>query len=152
MNINELKVEKIALVLLTSFIIILFLDYCFGISQIITHHYPEIKISSEQHKNILKIVLISIIPLIGFISLTEFNKNILSNLILPFLTFVSSFFIYDLISLKIIYRILILIPIQLILFLFIFQLLTPYLSHCLFKLSSYNRKVKFDLWKKRNKK
>jgi len=152
MNINELKVEKIALVLLTCFIIILFLDYSFGISQIITHYYPEIKISTDQHKNILKMVLISIIPLISFISLTEFKRgDILVNLILPFLTFVSSFFIYDFIYLKTIYKLLIIIPIQLFLFLFIFQLMIPYLSHYIKIISDYNSKITSKLTTKRKK-
>jgi hypothetical protein len=93
MDIKDLKVEKIALLLLSLFVLILFVDYSFNITELIKQKY---KIDINDMSKLRYLVLISIVPIVSFISKTEWDNkpNILSNSILPFLTFILGFYLY----------------------------------------------------------
>jgi hypothetical protein len=124
MDLDKIRVEKIALLLLLSLIMVLFLDYAFNISQIIKHYYPEISIDLKQRSRLVMLIAISLVPIMGFISLTSFKKenaDILLDTLLPFLTFVF---------------------VQLILFLSIFQFLMSIFAYFLQKVSKMNQWLK----------
>lgn len=74
MEIKEIKIEKIALFLLTTFILILFVDYCFDITTIINQNTTA-NFSSLKRTRLVSIIFISILPIINFIDLTEFRRN-----------------------------------------------------------------------------
>ena len=75
MNINEIRIEKIIILLLALFGIILFIDYTFGISNVIQIYYKNKNLSSFKRDLFLCLYTISIIPCIGFYSLCNFDKN-----------------------------------------------------------------------------
>jgi len=92
MDIKDLKVEKIALVLLTLFILILFVDYSFNITELIKQKY---QIDINNMNKLRYLVLISIVPIVCFISKTVYDNkpDLLINSIIPFLTFILGFYL-----------------------------------------------------------
>ncbi len=100
MNLKDLNIEKVALAVLIIFIITLFLDYIFKISFVISHFY-SIKIETNQQNRLIMLVSISVVPILQFLSKCTFDRkqnnepDVLVNSIIPFLAFISGYYIYN---------------------------------------------------------
>ncbi len=98
MNLKDFNVEKVALALLTFFVLILFIDYTFSISVLISKFY-KLDIDSEHRRRLLTLVSISIVPILNFLSKCTFDRisknepNIMTNSITPFLAFIIGFYL-----------------------------------------------------------
>jgi hypothetical protein len=75
MNINDLKVEKISIISLFICGLILFVEYVFGISNIVYVIYDKPIINNFNRDLFLFLYTISIIPIVGFNSKCIFKRN-----------------------------------------------------------------------------
>jgi len=127
MNLHDAKIEKLILLTTILFGLILFIDYVFGISNII-HAYDKNIDKIHFNRNIfLHLYSVSLIPVLSFYGLCSFNRNIsnksetepeiLINFIQPFFTFVLGYYTFMFLeNLKIDLRIVIVIIIQFLFF------------------------------------
>lgn len=74
MNLKDLNIEKIALALLVIFVFVLFIDYTFNISVLISKFY-QLDINTEQRRKLLMLVSISIVPILYFLSKFSFYRK-----------------------------------------------------------------------------
>jgi len=153
MNLENIKIEKIAILLLVFFVIVLFIDYTFNISLLIKGLNVKLEKCDFNRSNLLHFVSISIIPIMGFISYAE-SKNkseILVDSIIPFLTFVLGFYLFKIPIFDNILKMILILFVQFLSFLFLFPLILPYLKNWLSYFYMYNSKVNINLDIKRVK-
>ena len=130
---KDIKIEKLILLTTILFGLILFIDYVFGISNLI-HVYDKELMEMHLKRNIfLHLYSVSLIHVLGFYSLCSYNRNtsnkpdnepeILLNSTQPFITFILGYYLYMLfIDLRIDLRIILTITIQYIFFMTISQI------------------------------
>lgn len=146
MNLKDLNVEKVALALLIIFVLVLFIDYTFNISILISKFY-KLDIDSEQRKKLLTLVSISIVPILQFLSKCSFDRksnnepDIMVNSIAPFLAFIIGFYLIKVSFFSSIEGLFLIMFIQLILLLTVLITLQLILSKFILWVTKINKKI-----------
>lgn len=101
---KDVKIEKLVLLTTILFGLILFIDYVFGISNLIHIYNKELNEIHLRRNIFLHFYSVSLIPVLGFYGLCSYNRNlssnhnkepdILINSIQPFTTFILGYYIY----------------------------------------------------------
>lgn len=145
MNLKDLNVEKIVLALLIIFVFVLFIDYTFNISILISKFY-QLDIDTEQRRKLLTLVSISIVPILQFLSKCSFDRksnnepDILVNSISPFLAFIIGFYLLKIDFFSSVEGLFLIMFIQLILLLTVLTTLQLLLSKVIIWYSDFNKK------------
>ena len=124
---KDIKIEKLILLTTILFGLILFIDYVFGVSNLIHVYDKELNEIHLRRNIFLHLYSVVLIPVLGFYGLLSYNRNqssnpdkepdILINSIQPFVTFIVGYYIYSVfIDLKIDLRIILVILIQFLFF------------------------------------
>jgi len=143
MNLKDLNVEKVALALLIIFVFVLFIDYTFNISILISKFY-QLDIDTEQRRKLLTLVSISIVPILQFLSKCSFDRksnnepDILVNSISPFLAFIIGFYLLKIDFFSSVEGLFLIMFIQLILLLTVLTTLQLLLSKVIIWYSDFN--------------
>lgn len=146
MNLKDLNVEKVALALLIIFVFVLFIDYTFNISILISKFY-KLDIDTEQRKKLLTLVSISIVPILQFLSKCSFDRksnnepDIMVNSIAPFLAFIIGFYLIKVSFFSSIGGLFLIMFIQLILLLTVLITLQLLLSKFILWVTKINKKI-----------
>lgn len=104
MNLHDIKIEKLLLLTTILFGLILFIDYVFGVSNLIHAYEKDVEKIHFNRNVFLHIYSVSLIPVLSFYGLCSYNRNlttnenkepeILINFIQPFFTFVLGYYLF----------------------------------------------------------